>query len=118
MFVMNLEKGKANYKLKHQNQNIVANYTIKVRAVIEEKIDDLDTIKESEISELNKQMEDKINSETKALLNKIKEKDIDPIRYLSRDSENRNLSLWNKKYSNLAFKIKSEVKIKGTGLIN
>ncbi|MFD4707349.1 Ger(x)C family spore germination protein [Gottfriedia sp. NPDC058432] len=122
MFVMNLEKGKANYKLKHQNKNIVAYYTIKVRAVIEEKIDDLDTIKESDISELNKHMEDKINAETKALLNKIKEKDIDPIgfglRYLSRHSENRNLSLWNKKYANLAFKIKSEVKIKGTGLIN
>ncbi|PGM49412.1 hypothetical protein CN946_21670 [Bacillus sp. AFS053548] len=122
MYVMNLEKGKANYKLKHQNKNIVANYTIKVRAVIEEKIDGLDPIKESDISELNKQLEDKINAETKALLSKIKEKDIDPIgfglRYLSRNSENRNLSLWNKKYTNLAFKIKSEVKIKGTGLVN
>ncbi|PET67165.1 hypothetical protein CN514_10760 [Bacillus sp. AFS001701] len=57
MLVMNLEKGKANYKLKHQNKNIVANYTIKVRAVIEEKIDGLDSIKESDISELNKQLD-------------------------------------------------------------
>ncbi|PFH82225.1 hypothetical protein [Bacillus sp. AFS088145] len=60
---MSLEKGKVNYKLKHQNKNIVANYTIKMRAVIEEKIDGLGPIKESDISELNKQLEDKINAE-------------------------------------------------------
>ncbi|PEL08016.1 hypothetical protein CN601_18475 [Bacillus sp. AFS017336] len=122
MFVMNLEKGKAKYKLKDQNKNIIVNYTIKVRAVIEEKVDGLEMIREGDITALNKQMEEKINAETSALLNKIKDKDIDPIgfglRYLSRNSENRNLSFWNKKYSSLTFKIKSEVKIKGTGLIN
>lgn len=121
MYIINMEKGKSKYKLKGQNRSIKANYTIKIKAIIEEKIDGLAIISKSEIAELRKQVEDKIDAEATDLLTKIKKQNLDPIgfglRYMSRDSENRKMDLWDKNYPKLSFNIKTKVEIKGTGLI-
>ncbi len=121
IYVINLENGKSKYKLIDKDRGIKAKYMIKIKADIEEKITGLATISESEIADLRKQVEDKIEAEATNLLSKIKKKEIDPIgfglRYMSRDSENRNMDLWDKKYPKLSFTIQSKVEIKGTGLI-
>ncbi|WP_430509150.1 Ger(x)C family spore germination protein [Gottfriedia solisilvae] len=121
-YVINLEKGKSKYKLIDNNRSIKAKYTIKIKASIEEKIDGLANISKSEISELRRQLENKIDADATNLLRKIKKHQIDPIgfglRYSSRESENGKKLLWNKKYAKLSFNIKSKVEIKGTGLIH
>ncbi len=79
MYILNLEKGKSKYKLIDKNKSIKVNYTIMIKAIIEEKIDGLAIISEREMKDLRKQVEDKINTESTNLLKNIKKKDIDPI---------------------------------------
>jgi spore germination protein KC len=122
MYAINLEKGKAKYKITDKKKKIKANYTIKVKAIVEEKVDGLGLVNKSEKSKIKKQVQDKLNTETINLLTKIKKNNIDPIgfglRYLSRNSDKKTNQEWDNMYSNLKFDIKSTVEIEGTGLIN
>ncbi|MBP0725507.1 Ger(x)C family spore germination protein [Bacillus sp. RG28] len=122
LYAIDLKRAKAKYKLIVKNKTLGAFYTIKIKAIIEEKINGIGEIKDNEIAVIRKQVEDKINAETEVLLTKIKNQNIDPIgfglRFLSRGSGDRKEVSWSKMYTNLSFNIKSNVEIQGTGLIH
>ncbi|KAA9017974.1 Ger(x)C family spore germination protein [Niallia endozanthoxylica] len=95
------------------------NIHIKVKGVINEFTGNNLTPKL--ITKLEKQFEEDINKECLSMIEKFKEKELDPIglgRYVKTQTKNFNINKWrNTEYKNLKVKVTSDVVITETGVI-
>lgn len=111
---IDITQGKSSIKLKEENNDILCDVEIKIKAVLEEQV------KYMEIEETETMAEAKLNSEVKRLLLKLQEKGLDPlqlqIKYWANHRNYEFSEEWlDNEYRKISFNVKSKIKIMRSG---
>lgn len=118
-FTIKISKGNGRLKIKKERDDMSSViFNIKLKATVEEKIDNQISLSHDQIKKLQVETEKKIKSEINSLLEKIQKSQLDPIGIgLKFNANNFNHKDLNEFYSNLKVKVTVDCRIVDAGIV-
>lgn len=118
-FTIKISKGNGRLKIKKERDDMSSViFNIKLKATVEEKIDNQISLSHDQIKKLQVETEKKIKNEINSLLEKIQKSQLDPIGIgLKFNANNFNHKDLNEFYSNLKFTVTVDCRIVDAGIV-